>query len=107
MQPEIEIGPLTLQTFGLMFGLGFVAAGWLIAKRLKELRKPVDLAYEIVFAALGGGFLGAKLWYVVEKGDWGAFLSGTGLTWYGGTLGGAAAVLLWAWRRDMLDLRLL
>ena len=29
MQPEIDLGPLTLQTFGLMLGLGFVVAGLL------------------------------------------------------------------------------
>ncbi len=39
MYPEIEIGPITLQTFGLMFGLGFVAAGALIAKRFKRARQ--------------------------------------------------------------------
>ena len=49
MQPEIELGPITLQTFGLMFGLGFVAAGLVIAKRLKELGKPPDWAYEMAF----------------------------------------------------------
>ena len=33
MYPEIHIGPLTLQTFGLMFALAFLAAGALIWKR--------------------------------------------------------------------------
>ena len=37
MQPEISLGPLTLQTFGLMFALAFVAAGTLIWKRFGEL----------------------------------------------------------------------
>ena len=27
MQPELDLGPITLQTFGLMLGLGFVVAG--------------------------------------------------------------------------------
>ena len=34
MYPELHLGPLTLQTFGLMFALAFLAAGALIAKRL-------------------------------------------------------------------------
>ena len=50
MYPELHIGPLTLQTFGLMFALAFLAAGALIAKRLKEIGKPVDWAYELCFA---------------------------------------------------------
>ena len=61
MQPEIDLGPLTLQTFGIMFALGFVAAGVLVARRLQELGKPVDWAYEMIFAALVGGVVGSRL----------------------------------------------
>ncbi|MGB6423839.1 MAG: prolipoprotein diacylglyceryl transferase family protein, partial [Solirubrobacterales bacterium] len=62
MYPEINIGPLTLQTFGLCFGLGFVVAGAVIARRLVEWKKPPDWAYEIAFAALAGGLVGARLY---------------------------------------------
>ncbi len=58
--PELHIGPLTLQTFGLMFALAFLAAGALIAKRLKEIGKPVDWAYEMGFSALLGGIVGSR-----------------------------------------------
>ena len=67
MYPEIELGPLTLQTFGLMFALAFLAAGALIGKRLKEIGKPVDWAYEIGFAALIGGVVGSRLYFIVEN----------------------------------------
>jgi phosphatidylglycerol:prolipoprotein diacylglycerol transferase len=109
MYPEIDLGPVEIQTFGLMFALAFLGAGWLIAKRLKELGKPVDWSYEMVLAAAVGGILGAKLWFAVEEGefDFGQLLSGTGLVWYGGLLGGAAAVALYARYRDMLNLGLL
>jgi phosphatidylglycerol:prolipoprotein diacylglycerol transferase len=111
--PEIHIGPLTLQTFGLMFALAFLAAGALIAKRLKELGKPVDWAYEMGFAALLGGVVGSRLYFVVQNYDsvkhdlLGNLLSGSGLVWYGGAVGGALAVMLWAWYRDFLRLALL
>ena len=49
MQPEIHLGPLTLQTFGIMFALAFLAAGALLARRLREWGKPTDWAYEQVF----------------------------------------------------------
>jgi phosphatidylglycerol:prolipoprotein diacylglycerol transferase len=113
MQPEIDIGPVTLQTFGIMFALGFVAAGALVAKRLDELGKPVDWAYELIFAALVGGIVGSRLDFVLEnysdvKDDLlGNLFSGTGLVWYGGAIGGAIGVCLWAWFRNMLNLRLL
>ena len=106
MQPELEIFGLTVYTFGLMVGLAFVSAGWLLGRRLSELGKPVDWSYEMVFAALLGGVVGAKLWWLVEEwetvsGDLLAnLLSGVGLVWYGGLVGGAVTVLLWTrWRR--------
>jgi phosphatidylglycerol---prolipoprotein diacylglyceryl transferase len=113
MQPEIHIGPLTLQTFGIMFSLAFLAAGAVIAKRLVELGKPVDWAYEIIFAGLIGGLVGARLYYVVQHWDTvqddllGNIFSGAGLVWYGGAIGGALGVLLVAYRRNFLGLQLL
>jgi phosphatidylglycerol---prolipoprotein diacylglyceryl transferase len=112
MQPEIDLGPITLQTFGLMMGLGFVVAGLAASRFLKELGKPADWAYEMVFAALVGGIVGARLWWVAE--NWsdakddllGSLFSGSGLVWYGGAIGGAVAVLLWAWRRNFLTLQM-
>ena len=113
MLPELELGPLTLQTFGICFAAGFLVSGALIARRLRELRKPPDWAYEIAFAALIGGLLGARLDYVIQ--NWsevsddllGNVVSGTGLVWFGGLVGGAAGVLLWARLRGFLERRLL
>jgi phosphatidylglycerol:prolipoprotein diacylglycerol transferase len=100
MHPEVSIFGLDLQLFGLMFGLGFIAAGAVLSRRLSELGKPPEWASEMAFAALIGGLVGAKLWYAADENDPGSLLSGSGLTWYGGAIGGAAAVCAWAaWRR--------
>src|SRR5215216_1120125 len=113
MQPEIHLGPVTLQTFGLMMGLGFVVAGLFASKYLKELGRPADWAYEMIFAALFGGIVGARLWSVLENWDeasddlLGSLFSGAGLVWYGGALGGALAVLGWARWRGVFDLKTL
>jgi phosphatidylglycerol:prolipoprotein diacylglycerol transferase len=113
MQPELDIGPITLQTFGIMFALGFIAAGALVARRLKEVGKPVDWAYEMIFAALVGGIVGARLDFVIQNYDsvsddlLGNIFSGAGLVWFGGAVGGAVGVLIWARFRRMLDLSLL
>ncbi len=113
MQPEIHLGPLTLQTFGIAFALAFIAAGAVLGRRLKEIGKPTDWAYELVICALVGGIIGARLNYVIQnydavKGDLlGNLFSGSGLVWFGGAIGGAIAVALWAWRRKMLNLTLL
>jgi len=111
--PEIHLGPLTLQTFGICFAAAFIAAGALIWRRFEELGKPVDWAYEMAFAGLLGGLIGARLDFIVEnysdvKGDLlGNLFSGSGLVWYGGAIGGAIGVLLWAWWRKYLTLTLL
>lgn len=113
MYPEISLGPLTLQTFGLMFGLGFIAAGAVIARRFGELGKPPDWAYEICFAALAGGIVGARIYFLADNWDdvsddlLGNLFSGSGLTWYGGLIGGALAVVAWAKWRGILNLQLL
>jgi phosphatidylglycerol:prolipoprotein diacylglycerol transferase len=110
VQPQIDLGGLEVQTFGLMFAAGFLAAGAIIGRRLRELGKPPDYAYEMVFAALAGGLVGAKVWWALEQDEGGLLdnlFSGVGLVWYGGALGGAAAMLLWARFRGMLGLGLL
>src|SRR4051794_10124112 len=103
MYPHLEIGPVTLQTFGLMFALAFLAAGALIWKRLGEIGKPPDWSYEMGFAALVGGIVGSRVYFIVQnyaevKHDLlGNLFSGSGLVWYGGLIGGGIAVLLLGW----------
>jgi phosphatidylglycerol---prolipoprotein diacylglyceryl transferase len=113
MYPHIDIGPLTLQTFGLMFAFAFLAAGALIWRRLGEIGKPPDWAYEMGFAALIGGIVGSRVYFLVQnysevKNDLlGNLFSGAGLVWYGGAIGGTLAVLAWAWYRGFLGVALL
>src|SRR5271165_1882043 len=112
MKPEIEILGISIKTFGVMFALGFLACGLVVARRLKELGKPVDWAYEIVFAALVGGVIGARAYYVIENYDqvkhdfFKSLFSGSGLVWYGGAIGGAIGVVLWMRWRHVLELRM-
>src|SRR3954447_16105987 len=113
VQPEIHLGPLELKTFGICFALAFLAAGGVLARRLREIGKPGDWSYEIIFAGLVGGVVGSRLDYIAQNWDkvsddfLGNLFSGSGLVWYGGAVGGAIGVLLWAWRRDYLSLGLL
>jgi phosphatidylglycerol:prolipoprotein diacylglycerol transferase len=113
MKPEIHLLGISIKTFGLTFALGFLACGLVVARRLRELGKPVDWSYEIVFAALIGGIVGARLYYVIQnysqvKHDLvGSVFSGTGLVWYGGAIGGAIGVIGWMRWRHVLELRML
>jgi len=111
--PELDLGPVSLQTFGLCFALAFVAAGAVLSRRLGELGKPVDWSYEFIFAALVGGLVGARIDYLIQNWDeasgdlLGSLFSGSGLVWFGGVVGGAVGVALWAWRRGWLGAQML
>lgn len=113
MDPSIDFLGLSIKTFGLCFGLAFLICGAVLARRLRELGRPVDWAYEMVFSALVGGLIGARLWYVATNTDElsedfvGTLFGGSGLVWYGGALGGAAAVIAWAARKQFAGLGLL
>lgn len=113
MLESIDVGGVQLQTFGIFFALNFLCWAAIVARRLKEIGKPVDWAYEILFASLIGGLIGARVYFLVQNWDEiegdlvGNLFSGAGLVWYGGLLGGVIAVLLWAWWRDFLRLALL
>jgi phosphatidylglycerol:prolipoprotein diacylglycerol transferase len=109
MQPELDLGPITLQTFGIMFALGFLAAGAVLWKRLGELGKPPDWAYEIIFSGLVGGLVGSRIDFIIQNDAdlLDSIFSGSGLVWYGGVIGGAVGVLAWGWYRGMLGPALL
>ena len=113
MLPELDLGPLTLQTFGICFALGFLVSGALVARRLKELGKPPDWAYEVIFSAMVGGLVGSRLDYLIQNYDkvsddlLGSLFSGSGLVWFGGVVGGALGVILWARWRGFLEWRML
>jgi phosphatidylglycerol---prolipoprotein diacylglyceryl transferase len=113
--PQIDLGPVELQTFGLTLATALIACGLLAAKGLRELGKPADWAYEFLFAAGLGGIVGAKVDWMIQNPDQ-AFdrglvdiVFGPGLVFLGGLLGGALAVCVVAYRRrflgyDLMDL---
>ena len=100
------LGEVTITSFGVMMVVAFLAATWVMRRRLEELDRDPRLADDIMVASLIGGLLGAKLYYVVlywqisPAGPWPLLFSRGGLVWYGGLIGGAAAVAWMVWRRD-------
>jgi phosphatidylglycerol---prolipoprotein diacylglyceryl transferase len=112
MLAHVHIFGITIQTFGVFFALNFISWGLLAARRLVELDKPVDWAYEIVIAAVVGGLIGARVYYLIQNHGslhgslLGNVFGGSGLVWYGGFLGGTVFVLAWARWRGFLSLQL-
>ena len=95
---NIHLGPLEVTGYGIMMMVGFLVGGWLIGIELERRGLNRNYSSDIVMAALIGGVLGAKLWYVALTQDPGALFSRGGLVWYGGFLGGVVAVLANGWR---------
>ena len=94
----LDLGPLEITGYGIMMMVGFLVGGWLLSLELRRLGLREDYAAEITIAAVIGGVIGAKLWYVALTRDLDALLSRGGLVWYGGLIGGAIAVILTGWR---------
>ena len=90
--------PHELTGYGLMMMVAFLTGGWLITLELRRRHLAEDYSADIIAAAVIGGVIGAKLWYVALTRDPNALFERGGFVWYGGFLGGAAAVMLNGWR---------
>ena len=87
-----ELGPLQFTGFGLAI-LGCFVIGQIIMQHDLE-RRGLDPApvSDMIFAAVVGGLLGAKLYYAVLVGDPGSLVSRAGFVFWGGLIGGIIAV---------------
>src|ERR1043166_1164757 len=95
---NFHLGPLNVTGYGLMLMVGFLVGGWLMDRDLRERGLRHEYAADMTVAAVIGGVIGAKLWYVIQTGQLGAFFTRGGLVWYGGFLGGVVTGLLNGWR---------
>jgi len=90
----LHLGRFEITGYGLMMMVGFLVASWLVQLELRRRGLREEYASDVTLAAVIGGIIGAKLWYVVLTADPAALFSRGGLVWYGGFLGGALAVWL-------------
>lgn len=108
----LEIGPFTIYGYGLMLGLGFVIASYLLTKEIRRKRLDANLASTITFLALVFGIVGSKLFFLLE--NWDHFLldpipmafSPSGLTWHGGFILATASIYLYARRKKLPFLKI-
>lgn len=108
MCPELfKIGPLTVYSYGLMLGIAFIVASYLLTIEFKRKGIHPDLASEVTLLALIFGIIGAKLFHLFD--EWDAFLqdpigeafSPGGLVWYGGFLIALIAIYINSRRRNL------
>jgi len=97
MIPKLfQIGPIPVYSYGLMLGISFIVASYLLSKEFKRKKMDENVAVNITFLALIGGVVGAKLLYIIEEWSYITSLSSNklfsteglfsaqGLTFYGG-----------------------
>ncbi len=94
-----HIGPLNVYSFGLMMGIGFLVANYVLVKEFTRKGLNPNVANELTIIAVIFGIIGSKALSLIE--DWGGFLndpigmafSPGGLTWYGGFV--LAGLAIW------------
>jgi len=87
-----KIGPLTVYSFGLMLGIAFIVASYLLSKEFERVKLSQDIATQISLLAIIFGIIGCKLLDLIE--NWSDFIrdpigmafSPGGLTFYGGVI---------------------
>ncbi len=103
MHPVLfRIGSHPIYSYGVMIALAVTAAVLVARWHLKSRFIDTYAAYDIALAAILGGVVGARLFYVI--GNWSEYASNPlqllkfwdlqGLVFYGGLAGGTVAVLL-------------
>lgn len=107
MHPVLfNIGPISIYSFGLMMGLGFLAASYILTKELQRKGLDPSLGSTITLVALIFGIAGSKLLFLIETWDefiqhpMNAFSPG-GLTWYGGLVLATAAVFYYTRKKKL------
>ena len=102
-----QVGGLTVYSYGVMLAVGFIVATLVARYRFKLQYKNPDIILDFVLAAVVGGIVGARLFYVI--GNWSEFrghlgkifsINMSGLVFYGGlVLGVALVVAVGFWKK--------
>lgn len=105
MYPKLlEIGPFTVHSYGFMLFVGFLVAIWFARKRAPRFDLKPDDIYDLAFWAILLGVIGARALFILQ--EWKSYAAQpskilsefSGLTSFGGLLGGFAGVVIYAKR---------
>ncbi len=104
----IELGPIAIHWYGLMYVLGIAFAWWLLARRMRrpDVHWNADQLADLAFHVVLGLIVGARLGYILFY-DFATFAEEPGrilrvweggMSFHGGLAGVLAAVGVYAWR---------
>jgi phosphatidylglycerol:prolipoprotein diacylglycerol transferase len=103
------MGGEPVTSYGVFMLFSFLVAGTLLRSEIDREGLDPDRAWDIVFMAVLGGVVGAKIYYVILNYPWlfenpvRAIFSRGGMVWYGG-FGGAVLLIIWEIKRRGLPL---
>jgi phosphatidylglycerol:prolipoprotein diacylglycerol transferase len=86
-----DVGPLAITGFGLAVLAGFVIAQIVAQHELKRRGHDPAPVGDLIFAAVIGSLIGAKLYFVALTGDPDTLFSRGGFVFWGGLIGGIIA----------------
>jgi phosphatidylglycerol:prolipoprotein diacylglycerol transferase len=86
-------GAIGFTGFGLAILMCFLVGQWVAQGELERRGYDAEPVNDMIFAAVIGGLLGAKLYYVVVLRHWDAVFERGGFVFWGGLIGGTLAVL--------------
>jgi len=89
-----QVGPFNLTGFGLAILLTFVIAQLISQYEMERRGHDPTVMGDLVFAAVVGGLLGAKIYYAILMHDWSSLASRAGFVFWGGLIGGILATAL-------------
>ena len=104
MRPVLfSIFGFDVQSYGVSKAAAALLAAWLLGRAFQRRGLKTDDAYSLVMWATIWGFVGAKIYFLLEHTDEISLhhLGGSGFTWYGGLIGGIATFLIIIRRRQL------
>ncbi len=111
----VEIGSLKIYSYGFMLAVGAALSIILLLKQGKKEGFGEETILDLAIITIFAGVAGARLFYVLVY-EWGYYrdhllqildLRNGGLVWYGAFIFGAAAAMLYLWRKHLPALKML
>ncbi|HEX6576529.1 MAG TPA: prolipoprotein diacylglyceryl transferase family protein [Gemmatimonadaceae bacterium] len=87
-----KLGPLQFTGFGFAMLMSFVIGQIILQREMQRRGQDPQPGGDMVFAAVIGGLLGAKIYYAILMQDMSSLTSRSGFVFWGGLLGGIIAV---------------
>ncbi len=92
----MQLGPVTIQPWGVMVALGFLAAVYIAVKEAKRKKEDANKIYDLVFYVILSGIIGARIAYLIEYWEEVSSFAGIFKIWEGGLsfIGGLVGALI-------------